>query len=413
MSLVYEHLPEAAQRVYELLVDLPGPDTTAAPLAAALELSEPDVVDALRLLNTARLVDRWPGDRYQLPERLHRHAAGVRGRERPSIRTRQRARLVDFYAATAAAAIPLIAPDAHRFSPPAAHEATPCIHADERQARAWFGWEHQVLRHVATTAAGWGWDDVAVELAEAVWHLARPSYHHDDLAAVQQAGHTAAQRSHPTIAAVFRAREAAALSDLGHQDEALAAATAATTAADDTGDPRLLAVTYSLSGRVLLAADRADDASQDLHAALRAQRLVARDPHGHAVLHRRIGQAHLALGRVQDALRHLRTSRDEMTRARHPLGAARTAVPLAEALVAAGHPAAAMAELSDARSRIGATAAVRYLAALDLATARTAYHLGDTGITRRLTDTLITQLTHAGPGATTDLHAARELRDQL
>ncbi|WP_410595439.1 hypothetical protein [Amycolatopsis sp. lyj-23] len=414
MSLVYEHLPEPTLRVYELLADHPGPDTTATPLAAALELPEVDVADALRQLHTVQLLDRRRGDRYLLPARLRRHAADLRDREQPSTRNRQRARLVDFYAATAAAVIPLIAPDAHRFSPFAAHEATPYLHPDERHARAWFGWEHQVLRQVATTAAAWGWDDVVVELAEAVWHLARPSYHHDDLAIVQQAGHTAAQRSHPAIAAVFRAREAAALSDLGHHDQALAAAADAAAAAHDgDAEPRLVALTYSLSGRVRLAAGQVDDASQDLHAALRAQRRVARDPHGHAVLHRRIGQAHLALGRVPDALRHLRTAHEELTRARYPLGAARTAVPLADALVAAGHADAAMAELSDARSRLGATTAVRYRAGLDLATARTAYHLGDTGITRRLTDTLISQLQHVGPGATADLHAARALRDLL
>ncbi|MFJ9782578.1 hypothetical protein ACIRSS_23555 [Amycolatopsis sp. NPDC101161] len=367
-GLVHGHLSDAAQRVYALLADHPGPDTTAAPLAAALELSEHAVTDALAMLHTARLVGRWPGDRYRLAEQARPHATRLLERERHSIGTRQRGRLIDFHAATAAAAVPLIAPDAHRFSPSAAHEITPPAHADEREARAWFGWEHQILRHVATTAAGWGWDDLVVELAEAVWHLARPTYHHDDLAAVQHVGHTAAQRSHPAIAAVFRAREAAALSDLGHHDNALTAAAEAAAAVADSGDPRLVAAVYSLSGRVQLAAGHTDPAAHDLHTALRAQRRVARDTHGHAVLHRRIGQAHLALGRVQDALRHLRTSREEMTRAGHPLGAARTAVPLADAVLAAGHPSSAMAELSDARTRIGATAAVRYLAALDLAT---------------------------------------------
>jgi tetratricopeptide (TPR) repeat protein len=413
MSLVYGHLSVPARQVYELLVDHPGPDTAAAPLAAALDLSVPEVAGALQLLHTARLVDRWPGDRYHLAEGVRQHATHLRDRTQPSIRAHQRGRLIDWYAATAAAAVPLIAPRAHRFSPPVAHEGAAHAHADERQARIWFSWEHHVLRRVAATAAGWGWDDVVVELADAVWHLARPTYHHDDLTHIQHAGHTAAQRSHPTIAAVFRAREAAALSDLSRHHVALAAAADATAAADDTGDPRLVALAYSLSGRVQLAAGRAEEASQELHAALRAQRRLAGDPHGHAVLHRRIGQAYLARGGVHDAIRHLRDSREEMTRARNPLGAARAAASLAEALVAAGRPGEAMAELSDARARIGRTAAVRYLARLDLATARTAYHLGDTGIARRLTDTLITQLAHAGPGAAADLYAARELHNQL
>ncbi|WP_410675480.1 hypothetical protein [Amycolatopsis sp. cmx-4-68] len=414
MSLVHGHLPESARRVYELLVDHPGPDTTAAPLAAALDLPEPEATMALQLLHTARQVVWWPGDRYQLAEHVRQHATHLRDQQRPSVRTRQRARLIDFYAAAAAAAAPLIAPDAHRFSPPVTHEAVPRTPVDERQAHTWFGWEHRVLRHVAAAAAGWGWDDVVVELAEAVWHLARPTYHHDDLVHIQQAGHAAAERSHPRIAAVFRAREAAGLSDLGNHDEALAAAADdATAAAENNGDPRVAALVHSLSGRVQLAAGHIEEASQALHTALRSQRRLAGDPHGHAVLHRRIGQAYLARGRVHDAIRHLRDSREEMTRARHPLGAARAAVSLAEALVVAGQPGEAMAELSDARSRIGGTGAVRYLAGLDLAAARTAYHLGDTGITRRLTDHLITQLRHAGSAATADLNAAAQLRDRL
>ncbi|WP_328442803.1 hypothetical protein [Amycolatopsis sp. NBC_00438] len=413
MSLVHGHLSEPARQVYELLVDHPGPDTTAAPLAAALDLAVPEVAGALQLLHTAGQVERWPGDRYHLAARVRQHATHLRDQERPSIRSHQLGRLIDYYAATAAATIPLIAPRAHRFSPLVAHDVIAHAHADERQAAVWFGWEHRVLRHVAATALGWRWDDIVVELADAVWHLARPSYHHDDLVHLQRAGHAAAQRSHPTIAAVFRAREAAALSDLGHHDEALVAAADATSAAGHSADPRLAALAHSLSGRVQLTFGRAEEASHELHAALRAQRRLAGDPHGHAVLHRRIGQAYLARGRVHDAIRHLLDSREEMTRARHPLGAARAAASLAEALVVAGRPGEAMAELSDARSRIGRTAAVRYLAGLDLATARTAYHLGDTGIARRLTDTLITQLEHAGPGAAADLYAARELRKQL
>ncbi|SFW86906.1 hypothetical protein [Amycolatopsis australiensis] len=157
MNLVHDHLPGPAQQVYQLMADHPGPDTAATPLAAALELTGTEVADALQMLPTARLLDRSPGDRYQLPGRLHRHAASPRDRERPSIRTRQRARLVDFYAATAAAAIP---------SPP-----TPTASAHPQPTKsvllstptnatpaAGSAGNTSSCRHVATTAVGWGWD---------------------------------------------------------------------------------------------------------------------------------------------------------------------------------------------------------------------------------------------------------------
>ncbi|MEV6648685.1 hypothetical protein [Amycolatopsis sp. NPDC051371] len=399
--------------MYQLLADHPGADTTAAPLAAALDLPETDISAALQQLHATHLVQRRPGDRYRLADRVRTHASHLRGQEPPSARTRQHARLIDFYAASAAAAVLLVAPEAHRFSPPVAHDTLALRHADQRRARAWFGWEHHVLRTVAATALGWGWDDVVVELAEAVWHLARPGYHHDDLVHIQYAGHTAAARSHPGIAPVFQARAAAGLSDLGRHDDAFAAATHTAAHAHDLGDAHLLALTQSVSGRVQLAAGRADDAFQALGNALRPQRRLIDDQFGHAVLHRRIGQAYLALGHPQQALLHLRDSREEMTRAGHPLGAARAATWLAEALVATGRAGPAFAELSQARELIGDTVAVRYRAQLDLTAARAAFHLGDIGITRRLTDTLITQLTHAGPGAAADLHAATELRNQL
>jgi tetratricopeptide (TPR) repeat protein len=413
VSLEYGHLSQPVQRVYELLADHPGPDTTSAPLASALDMTETDVTAALHQLHTAHLVERWTGDRYVLADRVRQHAHQLRDQMPPSVRNAQHGRLIDWYAATAAALVPILAPDAHRFSPPVTHDAVPQVHTDQQQARVWFGWEHRVLRNVLTTTADWQWDDVAVELAEATWHLGRPTYQHDDLIHAQQAGHTAAHRAHPNLAGVFRAREAAGLADLGRHDDALAAATDATACADGTGDPRLAAVTHSLSGRVRLAAGHVDDAMHDFAVALHHQRRLIDDRHGHAVLHRRIGQAYLARGRFADAIRHLRDSHEEMNRAGYPLGAARAVTFLAEALVATGRAGVALAELGRARRRIRDIAALRYHAGLDLAAARAAYHLGDASLTYRLTDNLVNQLTHAGPGATADLRAAAHLRDQV
>jgi hypothetical protein len=111
----------------------------------------------------------------------------------------------------------------------------------------------------------------------------------------------------------------------------------------------------------------------DLTLALRHHRRLVDDHHGHAVLHRRIGQAYIARGRVDHAIRHLRESRDEMTRAGHPLGVARAATFLADVLVATDRAGAALDELGRARRRIGDTAGLRYRAGPDLTAARAAY----------------------------------------
>ncbi|MBE1496331.1 tetratricopeptide (TPR) repeat protein [Amycolatopsis lexingtonensis] len=410
MSLVHGHLPDPAQRVYELLADLPGPDTTAAPLACALGWPDHEVTAALQVLHAARLVEHQPPDRYRLADRYRRHAIHLRHQISPPVRAAQLAGVLGWYAASAGTAIPALAPHAHRFSPSAAHHgAVPATFASADQARTWFGREHHVLTSVVIAALDTRHDDLALELAEACWHLARPTYHHDDLAHIQHAGHTAAHRTAPEIAAVFQARHAVALADLGHHDDARTAAADTTDLAHTTADPRLAALAHAAAGRVLLTAGSPEAALRDLALALRHQRRLADDTHGHAVVHRRIGQAHLAHRRFTDAIRHLRESRDAMTRARNPLGTAQAVTPLAEALIETGRTGEAMGELGRARRRLGDTTALRYRAGLDLAAARAAHLLGDTGITRRLTHDLIDQLTGAGPGAATDLQTATDL----
>jgi hypothetical protein len=412
VSLALEHLPEPDRQVYELLADHPGPDTTAAPLAFALDLPEPDVTAALHRLHAARMVERWPGDRYTVADHVRQHATHRRRQAPPSTRTLQVARLIDWYAATAGATVPVIAHDAHRFSADVVYGTAPTAPASARQARVWFSWEHHVLRDVLATAVERHHDDAAVELAEALWHLARPTYHHDDLVHAQHAGYTAALRTQPSIAAVFRARAAAGLTDLGSHDDALDAVTEAIGLARDTGDRRLLIAAHSLSGRVHLAAGHPDAALHELTIALTHHRRVV-DDHGHAVLRRRIGQAHLAHGHPGAAVPHLRASSQAMARAGHPLGTARALTVLADAHLAQDRPGPALAAVGQARRLLDDVAGLRYRAGVDLVAAEAAYRLGDTGITRRLTDDLIPLLTHAGPGAASDLAAATDLRDRL
>ncbi|WIV60677.1 tetratricopeptide repeat protein [Amycolatopsis nalaikhensis] len=413
MSIPYAHLPAPIQRVYELLADHPGPDTTALPIAASLNISEPDAAAALQRLHAARLLDQLPpGDRYALAPWARQHAAHQRAQVPDPTRSEQTTRLIDWYAATATAAVPLIAPDSFRFSASAVHEAVPHDHVDGHRVLRWYAAEHRVLRNVLTAAVDRGRDDVAVELAEATWHLARTTYHHDDLAHAQHTGHTLTHHTHPPMAAVFRAREASALADLGRLADALGAAADATALARDIGDPGILALASSHSGRVHLAAGDPDEALRELTAALRQYRSVV-DDHGHALAHRRIGQAHLALGHTADAVRYLDASISALIRAKHRLGAARALTYLADALTADRQASSALSAAGRAHTLLGTAAAPRYRTGLDLAAAHARYALGETTITRRLTENLITRLRHAGPGAAGDLAAATDLHAQL
>jgi tetratricopeptide (TPR) repeat protein len=413
VSIPYAHLPASIQRVYELLADHPGPETTAAPIAAGLRIRVSDAAAALQRLHAARLLDQLPpGDRFTLAPWARQHATHQRAQVPASTRSGQNSRLTDWYAATASAAIPLIAPEAARFSAAAVHETVPHNHLEGGHALRWYTAEHRVLRDVLTAAVDRGRDDVAIELAEAVWHLARTTYHHDDLAHAQHTGYTLTHHTQPLMAAVFRAREASALADLGRLRDALGAAADATALAQDIGDPGILALASSHSGRVHLAASDPDEALRELTAALRQYRSVV-DDHGHALAHRRIGQAHLALGHTADAVRYLDASISALIRAKHRLGAARALTYLAEALTTARQPSDALSAVGRAHTLLGTAAAPRYRTGLDLAAARARYALGETTITRRLTETLITRLRHAGPGAAGDLAAATDLHAQL
>ncbi|WIX85751.1 hypothetical protein [Amycolatopsis sp. DG1A-15b] len=413
MSTQYEHLPAVYQRVYELLADHPGPDTTAPPIAAALQISEPDAAAALQRLHAARELDQLPpGDRYALAPWARQHATHQRAYVTDPTRSGQNSRLIDWYAATACAAVPLIAPEAFRFSASAAHEAVPHDNVDGHRALLWYTWEHRVLSNVLTAAVDHGRSDVAVELAEAIWHLARATYHHDDLAHAQHTGHALTHQTRHPIAAVFRAREASALADLRDITDALGAAADAAALARDTAEPGILALAHSQCGRVHLATGAPEEALRELTTALRHYRSVV-DDHGHALAHRRIGQAHLALGNTADALRYLDASISALIRAKHRLGAARALTYLADALIADRQPSNALSAIGRAHTLLGNAAAPRYRTGLDLAAARARYALSETTITRRLTENLITRLDHAGPGAAGDLAAAIALHDQL
>ncbi|WP_410575629.1 tetratricopeptide repeat protein [Amycolatopsis sp. cmx-4-61] len=413
MSIPYEHLPAVCQRAYELLADHPGPDTTALPIAAAFEISELDAAAALQRLHAARLLDLLPpGDRYALGPWARQHASQQRARVPDRTRSGQNSRLIDWYAATACTAVPLVAPEAFRLSSSAAHEALPHDHVDGHWALRWYTWEHRVLSNVLTAAVDHGRGDVAVELAEAIWHLARTTYHHGDLARAQRTGYALTYQARHPIAAVFRAREASALADLRDITDALEAAADAVALARDIAEPDILALAHSHNGRVHLAAGDPQEALRELTAALRHYRSVV-DDHGHALTHRRIGQAHLALGHTADALRYLDASISALIRAKHRLGAARALTYVADALTADRQSSNALSAIGRAHTLLGNAAAPRYRTGLDLAAARARYALSETTITRRLTQNLITRLNHAGPGAAGDLAAAIALHDQL
>ncbi len=404
--------------VFELLADHPGPDTTAAPLAAVLDLRTAVVTAALEKMAADGRVVRPPhssplavgGHRYVLAEGISRHAAHRRGRVPPSLRTQQIERLLDWYVTTAAVAVSRIAPDVCKFSPDVRH--APIAHPGHGwNPLGWFAWEHSTLRTVLAALMGRRQHDSAVELAEAIWHCGRPGYRHDDVLYAQQAGRVAAERSTPAIAAVFRAREAIVLADLDRLDDARAAVADAARLAAASSDGSVREAVTAAEGRVHLAVGDADRAVRAFTLALAEHRRLP-DRYGQAVLYRRVGQAYLAQRQIGRAISCLRQARSLMP----PLSLAqvRTVTHLADALIRGGRAAEADTALREVHPLITGSSAVRYRVGHDLAVARAAYHLGDDGRARRRLDDLITQLTTLdNPVAARDLTAARELRRRL
>ncbi|MET9954377.1 BTAD domain-containing putative transcriptional regulator [Streptomyces sp. NPDC006339] len=175
-SWSYRALTPGAARLFRLLADHPGPDTTAAAAAASAGLPSDRTRALLAELVNAHLLQRHPTDRFQLHDLVRAYAADrLAADESDPDRREARRRLFDHYLHAALTADRLL--DEHRDPIPVdapVPGARPCEITGPEEAQAWFAAEHTVLVAAVDEAARGGPTGHAWRLAWALGpHLQR------------------------------------------------------------------------------------------------------------------------------------------------------------------------------------------------------------------------------------------------
>ncbi|MCK7626481.1 tetratricopeptide repeat protein [Streptomyces sp. RS10V-4] len=146
-SWSYRALSPAAARLFRLLAEHPGPDTTAAAATASAGLPPDHLCKLLAELVDAHLVQRRPAGRYQMHDLVRAYATGRLAADEPEPdRRAARRRLFDHYLHSALTADRLL--DEHRDPVPVdapARGAGPCEFTGPEQAQTWLLAEQAVL----------------------------------------------------------------------------------------------------------------------------------------------------------------------------------------------------------------------------------------------------------------------------
>jgi DNA-binding SARP family transcriptional activator/tetratricopeptide (TPR) repeat protein len=186
LTLSYEHLDEARQRMFRLLGVHPGPDIDTGAAAALAAVHPTEASRLLESLVDDHLLQELTADRYQLHDLVRQHARTLAlTNETDSARRDALRRVIDFYLYTAYRGSRLLDkqhPPINIGTPAAG--CVPATHADDTAVMAWFDINHHNILAAQVTAVEAGWDTT-------VWHLAwtldnfhyRRGYIHDNIAA--------------------------------------------------------------------------------------------------------------------------------------------------------------------------------------------------------------------------------------
>ena len=275
------HLPAAAARAFRLLGLHPGPDTDAYGVAALVDIDMADADHILNRLARAHLVYPTRSGRYGMHDLLRAYAVRLTT-EQDSAADRHAAqrRLLDYYLATAAAAMDGLYPaEAHRrprVTP--AVTSTPVL-TNPGTARAWLDSERAALVAVAGQADRWPGHTVRLS---AVLSRYLDGGHHAEAAALHDHARDAARRTGDQVG------EAHALVSLGtahyrlgRQDLALAHLRPALALFQRAGDEAGQARALMNLGNIEQWLGRYESATGYLRCALELFRRVG-DPTGEA-----------------------------------------------------------------------------------------------------------------------------------
>ncbi|WP_165975399.1 AfsR/SARP family transcriptional regulator [Actinomadura rubrisoli] len=193
-DLSYVSLPPEARAVFRLLALFPGPDVAAEAMAVLADGTPQEATKALEQLAAASLLQRLPGDRYQMHDLLSEYAAErAQAEYGAEYCAEARARLFDWYLSAVNDAITVLYPEfvaaVRRAAKPADAALAPL---DRPQALHWLDAERANLVAMVEHCAEHGPLPMAWKLTEAmVWHLGISGHHTEYLAAARAGLHAA------------------------------------------------------------------------------------------------------------------------------------------------------------------------------------------------------------------------------
>ncbi|QXJ23364.1 tetratricopeptide repeat protein [Actinomadura graeca] len=197
-DLSYLSLPPGARAMFRLLALFPGPDVAPEAMAVLAGGTPGEAATALEQLAAASLVQRLPGDRYQVHDLLSEYAADrVRAEHGEAYCDEARARLFDWYLEAVADAVVALYPEfitaIRATTEPAEGPAEgPPPRFGRSRALHWLDAERANLVAVVEHCSEHGPRPMAWKLAEALaWHLGIGGHHTEYLAAARAGLHAA------------------------------------------------------------------------------------------------------------------------------------------------------------------------------------------------------------------------------
>lgn len=365
-------LSSSAARVLRVLLAPPtvAEDVTADMVAAIIEEPLPAAELLLNELTAAGKASQTRPGKYQLLVGDGEQIPKVDPDDHVTVR-----RLIEWYVHRAIQAERTILPHSWRLSPIYDQPGTSPF-PSPATAMDWYEHHRVLLMESLSSALDHGFNELAWQLAEALWGLSRFAERREDQAESQRLGIEALNRMHQGRTSVFHSRRAFALTDLGELEAAEQAARAAVALARSAGDARALSTALSTRARTITRAGRPEDAISDLDRALELSENLG-DPRAMALRYRRRGEAQAGLGEIDSALGSFAAAADLMASVGDQVGHARVLTKAGAVLNQQGRHVEAIEQLREALSVVTGSGSAKYAAEVYTELARGARGTGN------------------------------------
>lgn len=299
----YRALTPPTARTFRLLGLHPGPEFSLPAAAALTHHTIPRTRQLLDDLVGAHLLEQTAPDRYQFHDLLRAYATDQAHTEEPPHEQEAALhRVLDWYLRTADAAQDRIKPAEVRIPLPAPATDLPTpVFTDYDAAVDWSESEQTTLLRLAPAAASAGFDTLAWQLAEVLWHIRSHSSPATDWTPTGRVGTEAAERAGESAAQVRLLNYLGMAYRRGHRlGEALEchqqALELARTSADRLGEAHSL----NLIGLIHLDSRRLDAAADQFERAAAVFRNLE-EPHHAAMALANAASTHLKAGRLSES----------------------------------------------------------------------------------------------------------------